>query len=154
MLTTMTPLTQQSDFRRCSNASESRGHTTARVPGCPQRIEHHMFAVTVRAQHSTMVDNRTPVRGINEVTLSGHISWPMMSAGDETRFVLDVYDDSGRRSSVDCIASSARLRKSLANLNPDCRVHLRGQLRRRFWRTGQGLASRLVVDVSGLRRLR
>ncbi len=90
----------------------------------------------------------------NEVTLSGCIAAPVVTATDETRFIVEIRDDAGHKSSVDCTSASPRVRQTLARLGVGSRVHLSGRLRRRFWRSAQGVASRLVVDVNTLRRLR
>lgn len=55
---------------------------------------------------------------------------------------------------VDCIAWSARVRRSAGGWELGDVVELRGSLRRRFWRTaGGGLQSRAEVEVTGARRL-
>lgn len=101
-----------------------------------------------------MTANNTPTMGNNEVTITGTVSGAPRAAGDEVRFVVDIHDDHGRKSSVDCIATAARCRQTLERVSTGTRVHVRGQLRRRFWRTSQGLASRIIVEAVTVRRIR
>jgi len=62
---------------------------------------------------------------------------------------------SGPRSrvdTIDCIAWSARVRRTALTLSAEDRVVVQGCLRRRFWQTGSGPASRYEVEVTALRR--
>lgn len=62
---------------------------------------------------------------------------------------------SGPRSridTIDCIAWSARVRRTALTLSAEDRVVVQGSLRRRFWQTGSGPASRYEVEVTALRR--
>ena len=54
---------------------------------------------------------------------------------------------------LDCAVWSARLRQRAARLAPGTLVEVQGALRRRFWRTPTGSASRYEVEVISLRRL-
>jgi single-strand DNA-binding protein len=54
---------------------------------------------------------------------------------------------------LDCAVWSARLRQRAARLPPGTLVEIQGALRRRFWRTPTGSASRYEVEVISLRRL-
>lgn len=54
---------------------------------------------------------------------------------------------------LDCAIWSARLRQRAARLPPGAIVEVQGALRRRFWRTPTGSASRYEVEVVSLRRL-
>lgn len=60
------------------------------------------------------------------------------------------------RVSVDtfeCVAWGRRARTTLLSLSPDEHVVVDGALRRRFWRTGGGVASMVEIDVSRVRRV-
>lgn len=54
---------------------------------------------------------------------------------------------------LDCAVWSARLRERAARLPPGALVEVQGALRRRFWRSPTGSASRYEVEVVSLRRL-
>jgi single-strand DNA-binding protein len=55
---------------------------------------------------------------------------------------------------VDCATFSAALRRQAARMQAGDRVEVVGALRRRFWRTPSGPASRYEVEASKVRRLR
>lgn len=54
---------------------------------------------------------------------------------------------------LDCVAWTAAARRAASALAPDDVVEVSGALRRRFWRTGAGAASRCEVEVTSLRRV-
>jgi single-strand DNA-binding protein len=104
----------------------------------------------------------------NDVTLRGRLSSePMLRelpSGDEVlTFRLVVRRE--RRSPmtrgsrqvsdwVDCAAWGGRARTTAAAWHAGDEVELRGALRRRFYRTGTGAATRLEVEVLSGKRLR
>jgi single-strand DNA-binding protein len=53
----------------------------------------------------------------------------------------------------DCVAWTAPLRRKASALLADDVVEVRGALRRRFWRSGAGAASRCEVEAASLRRV-
>jgi single-strand DNA-binding protein len=55
---------------------------------------------------------------------------------------------------VDCTAWTARSRRTVASWEVGDRVELTGALRRRFYRAGEGAATRLEVEVLSARRVR
>lgn len=55
---------------------------------------------------------------------------------------------------VDCVAWSARSRRSVGSWAVGDQVEVTGALRRRFFRTGEGSTTRLEVEVLGARRSR
>ena len=55
---------------------------------------------------------------------------------------------------VDCVAWTGRVRRTARGLADGDVVAVEGALRRRFWRSGSGPASRTEVEVQALRRLR
>lgn len=60
------------------------------------------------------------------------------------------------RVSVDtfeCVAWGKRARMTFLSLGPDEHVVVEGSLRRRFWRSGGGVASMVEIDVSRVRRV-
>ncbi|MDQ3627349.1 MAG: single-stranded DNA-binding protein [Actinomycetota bacterium] len=60
------------------------------------------------------------------------------------------------RTTVDtfeCVAWGKRVRTTLLALQPDEHVVVEGALRRRFWRTGAGVASMVEIDVARVRRV-
>ena len=54
---------------------------------------------------------------------------------------------------LDCVAWTAALRKRLLRLDPGQEVAVAGALRRRFWRSERGSASRCEVEVTDVRRV-
>lgn len=54
---------------------------------------------------------------------------------------------------VDCVAWTATVRRTARGLTDGDVVSVEGALRRRFWRSGPGSASRTEVEVQALRRL-
>lgn len=55
---------------------------------------------------------------------------------------------------VDCCVWAGRVRRSVASWRVDDVVEVRGAVRRRFFRTAQGVASRFEVEVSAGRLIR
>jgi single-strand DNA-binding protein len=53
---------------------------------------------------------------------------------------------------IDCVATSARLRRSLQRLKQGSVVEVQGSLHRRYFRSGGSLISRYEVDVHSLTR--
>lgn len=60
----------------------------------------------------------------------------------------------GRVDSLECSTVKARARRSLERARPGDQVEVSGSLRRRFWRTPAGAASRYAVDVDVVKVLR
>jgi single-strand DNA-binding protein len=54
---------------------------------------------------------------------------------------------------VDCVASSARCRRTVGSWRVGDRVVVQGALRRRFYRTGAGASTRLEVEALRTRRV-
>jgi single-strand DNA-binding protein len=48
---------------------------------------------------------------------------------------------------IDCVAFSARVRRAALKWQPGDVIEVEGALRRRFWRTGSGTASRLELET-------
>jgi single-strand DNA-binding protein len=104
-----------------------------------------------------------PDAAVNEVRLVGRISQApeerVLPSGDVlwTFRVVVARPASSGRSSVDaleCAAWTARARRSVASWQPDDVVEVSGAVRRRFFRTGAGAASRVEVEVSRGRLIR
>lgn len=55
---------------------------------------------------------------------------------------------------LDCVAWTAAVRRTARGLVDGDVVTVEGALRRRFWRAGNGAASRTEVEVASVRRLR
>jgi len=53
----------------------------------------------------------------------------------------------------DCVAWTAPMRRAALALRADDLVEVRGALRRRFWRSGAGTASRCEVEATTVRRV-
>jgi single-strand DNA-binding protein len=102
---------------------------------------------------------------VNEVHLVGRVSGEptvrTLPSGDELvqlRVVVPRPDRRGEagRASVDTIdvaCWTARVRRTAARLPDGQEVEVRGSLRRRFFATATGRASRYEVDATSLRRV-
>ena len=96
---------------------------------------------------------------VNEVHLVGRLSGrPQvleLPSGDVVVVFRVVVARSGPGvDSVDCSVWAAGLQRRLLAMPADCVVDVQGCLRRRFWRSASGPASRTEVRVSALRRHR
>jgi single-strand DNA-binding protein len=60
----------------------------------------------------------------------------------------------GRVDSLECSTVKARARRSLERAQPGDQLEITGSLRRRFWRTATGPASRYAVDADTVKLLR
>lgn len=101
----------------------------------------------------------------NEVRLVGRISQPpeerVLPSGDTVwtfRVVVDRPPGRSRgRQTVDaleCAAWTARARRSVAGWSADDVVEVTGSLRRRFFRSGGAVASRVEVEMAAGRVIR
>lgn len=97
---------------------------------------------------------------MNTCTLQGRISGEVeertLPSGDVIavfRLVVPRPDDH-RVDTIDCSASSSRLRRRVLALPPDAVVQVDGALRRRFYRGSQGVVSRYEVVITSLQRMR
>ena len=100
---------------------------------------------------------------INEVRLVGRVSQDpeerVLPSGDllwTFRVVVPRPEATGRSSvdALECAAWSPRARRSVASWKADDVVEVTGAMRRRFFRTGAGAASRVEVEVSRGRVIR
>ncbi|HVT22260.1 MAG TPA: single-stranded DNA-binding protein [Mycobacteriales bacterium] len=99
----------------------------------------------------------------NEVFLTGRLSTYVderaLPSGDEVvtwRLIVDRPVDGDRAGidAIDCVAFATRLRRAAVKWQPGEVIEIEGALRRRFWRTGSGTASRFEVEVSRAARVR
>jgi single-strand DNA-binding protein len=95
---------------------------------------------------------------VNHVVLRGRVSVDpvvrVLPSGDEIVSVrLVVPRGDGRSDALDASAWSARLRRSAASWKAGDVVEIEGAVRRRFWRTPQGAASRWEIEASSGRRV-
>lgn len=100
---------------------------------------------------------------VNEVRLVGRVPGPaevtVLPSGDEVvqwRVVVPRTDprSSGPRvDTIDCAAWTSALRTRALRLSEGDHVEVTGPLRRRFWRTPAGAASRYEVEVRTVRRV-
>ncbi|WP_340540669.1 single-stranded DNA-binding protein [Nocardioides sp. GXZ039] len=101
---------------------------------------------------------------VNEVRLVGRLAAPAeireLPSGDvllSFRVVVDRPAGPQRRQPVDaleCVAWNGRVRRSVQSWRRGDLVELSGAVRRRFFRTAAGPASRVEIEVSGARLLR
>lgn len=103
---------------------------------------------------------RTAPEAVNEVRIVGRVSQPpeerVLPSGDVVwtfRVVVPRPPGVGQtRQQVDaleCAAWSARSRRSVATWSADDVVEVSGAVRRRFFRVGEGAASRFEVEMTG-----
>lgn len=102
----------------------------------------------------------------NSVRLMGRISAPpesrILPSGDELvsfRLVVRRSPAARKRSkqvvdTIECSAWRAALRRSISQMPPGTEVEVTGELRRRFSRGGQGVASWVSVEVDSCRRVK
>jgi len=96
---------------------------------------------------------------LNDVLLRGRVSSPgiekELPSGDkivEFRIVIARSDEAGF-DTIDISAWSAKLRRSASSLKVQEWVEISGSIKRRFWRSATGLASRWQIDASEITRL-
>lgn len=109
-----------------------------------------------------------PVR--NSVVLCGRVSMAAdereLPSGDTvviTRVVVDREVPRGASSgqarprqrvdAIDCVAWKSAVRRTVRRWQPGDRVFLEGAIRRRFYRTGRGVVSRVEVEITQARRV-
>lgn len=95
----------------------------------------------------------------NQVFLRGRLGADVahreLPSGDPlASFRLTVARPPGSRvrvDSVDCAATSAKVRRALERVSEGDELEVSGSLRRRFWRGAAGLASRYEVEVTAVK---
>lgn len=101
-----------------------------------------------------------PEHSINTVELTGRVSGEPsareLPSGDElvTMRVVVTRSGGGPVDTIDLACWSTSTRKAAARLTDGDQVHVTGALRRRFFRTPGGAASRYEVEVRKLTRRR
>jgi single-strand DNA-binding protein len=95
---------------------------------------------------------------LNEIVLVGRLSIDpvcrTLPSGDEVlTFRVVVERATGRSDALDCAAWSKGTQRTVRGWRSGDVVQVSGALRRRFWRTGGGAASRCEVEVVSARRL-
>lgn len=101
---------------------------------------------------------------VNEVRLVGRLAAEAedreLPSGDSLvtfRLVVDRPEGGASRQKVDaleCAAWGARVRRSVTSWRPGDTVEVSGSIRRRFFRTPAGAASRVEVEVATARLIR
>lgn len=113
------------------------------------------------AAKTTAAQRKTEHR--NEVHVTGRLSMAaeerQLPSGDEVvswRLVVERPQNADRSGMdvIDCAAFGVRIRRAALNWQPGDVIEVEGSLRRRFWRTGNGTASRYEVEVRRAARLR
>lgn len=99
----------------------------------------------------------------NDIVLRGRLAAPAVErslpSGDAMATFRLVVDRSPRRGSsprvdtLDCVAFTAALRRSLARWNAGDVIEVNGTLHRRFFRSGSAAASRYEVEISSASRV-
>jgi single-strand DNA-binding protein len=113
--------------------------------------------------NSTKPDQSTAATAINEIRLLGRVSGApearTLPSGDEIwtfRVVVPRTRPRGRQTvdALECVAWSARTRRSVASWSDGDTVEVTGALRRRFYRAGGSTGSRVEVEVDRARVIR
>lgn len=95
---------------------------------------------------------------MNHCTFDGRLSGTpeerQLPSGDAIVIFRIVVPREGeqRIDTIDCVVTSARLRRRVAAVPDGTLLHVEGALRRRFWRGPAGIASRYEVAASVVRR--
>ena len=96
---------------------------------------------------------------LNDVLLRGRVSGEAVEkelpSGDkvsEFRIVVSRFDRDGV-DTLDIAVWSAKLRRQASSLSTDDWVEITGSIRRRFWKSSTGLASRWQIEASEITRL-
>ena len=102
----------------------------------------------------------------NQVTLCGRVAAEAqereLPSGDNIvtgRVIVDRDDSALRHSAqrvdtIDCVGWISRVQRSMRSWRPGDQVEVQGSIRRRFFRTPGGPASRVEVEVRSSRKLR
>lgn len=115
---------------------------------------------TASAAAKTATQRKTEHR--NQVLVTGRLSMAAeeraLPSGDEVvswRLVVERPQSSERSGMdvIDCAAFGVRTRRAALKWQPGDLIEVEGALRRRFWRTGSGTASRYEVEVRRAARL-
>jgi single-strand DNA-binding protein len=96
---------------------------------------------------------------INEVYLRGRVTGEgvakVLPSGDQVvEFRIVVPRTDSGVDTLDMAVWSATLRKKALSLHCDEWVEVAGEIRRRFWQTGSGVASRTQIEVATLSRIK
>lgn len=111
-----------------------------------------------RSAAAAAAENTGDDRERNHVQLRGRVSAEPMTrvlpSGDEiVTLRIVVARPDGRTDALDATAWTAGLRKRLLAWNSGDVVEVEGAIRRRFWRTPHGAASRWDIEIQAGRRL-
>jgi single-strand DNA-binding protein len=106
---------------------------------------------------AVLVGGSSDEEPVNEVRLRGRwvgAQQRELPSGDHVVVArLVVPRVGGGVDTVDCAVWTRAMRRRVLRLPDDAVVEVTGSLRRRFWRTAGGPASRYEVEVNGLRRV-
>jgi single-strand DNA-binding protein len=105
-------------------------------------------------------EKNSEFEGVNEVFLVGRVTSiageKKLPSGDfvsEFRIVVDRPGKAGAIDTIDIAVWKSALRKRVATLKPEVWVEINGSVRRRFWQSAAGVASRWQVEASEIRKL-
>jgi len=104
--------------------------------------------------------NQNKIKGLNEVHLIGRITSiageRKLPSGDKVSEFRLVVERAGRLGGVDTIdiaAWKSVLRGKITKLKLESYVEVHGSVRRRFWQSAAGVASRWQVEANDIRRI-
>lgn len=119
---------------------------------------------TVRMRSSKKIDKTLEIDGVNEVLLVGRVTSiageKKLPSGDivsEFRVVVERPAKAGKGGAIDTIDIAvwkSALRKKVSALKLDIWVEIKGSVRRRFWQSAAGVASRWQVEANEIRTLK
>ena len=104
--------------------------------------------------------NQSTIAGLNEVHLIGRITSiageRKLPSGDivsEFRIVVERKGKLGGVDTIDIAAWKSALRNKISKLKLESYIEVHGSVRRRFWQSAAGVASRWQVEASDIRRI-
>ena len=118
----------------------------------------------IKKKNTKKTGKSREIEGVNEVFLIGRVTSiageKKMPSGDivsEFRVVVERPGKTGKGGAIDTVDIAvwkSALRKKVSSFKPDNWVEIKGSVRRRFWQSAAGIASRWQVEASEIRTLK
>ena len=118
----------------------------------------------IKKKNTKKTGKSREIEGVNEVFLIGRVTSiageKKMPSGDivsEFRVVVERPGKTGKGGAIDTVDIAvwkSALRKKVSSFKPDNWVEIKGSVRRRFWKSAAGIASRWQVEASEIRTLK
>ena len=118
----------------------------------------------IKKKNTKKTGKSREIEGVNEVFLIGRVTSiageKNLPSGDivsEFRVVVERPGKTGQGGAIDTIDIAvwkSALRKKVSSFKPDNWVEIKGSVRRRFWQSAAGIASRWQVEANEIRTLK